>query len=52
MGRKSLRHAAQVPSSNVTRKLPRSPWKNWRRVAAFVSTMHSIISLPVGSKIA
>jgi hypothetical protein len=44
-----VHQAAQVPSSNVTHKLPRSPCTNWRIVAAFVSTTDSITSLPVES---
>jgi hypothetical protein len=39
-------------SSNVTYTLPRSPWMNCRRVAAFVSTIDSINSLPAGSRTA
>src|ERR1039457_2233854 len=49
---KSCSHAAQVPSSKVTCKLPHSPWINWRMVVAFVSTTHSITSLPVESRTA
>jgi hypothetical protein len=44
--------AAQVPSSKVRCKLPRSPWINWRMVAAFVSRTDSIGTLPVESKTA
>jgi hypothetical protein len=45
-------HAAQVPSSKVTCKLPRSPWINWRIVSAFVSRIASIASSPAESKTA
>src|SRR5262249_38621060 len=41
--------AAQVPSSNVTCRFPRSLWKNCRMVSAFVSMVHSITSLPAES---
>jgi hypothetical protein len=41
--------AAQVPSSQVTDKVPRSPAKNSRMVAAFVSKMDSMTILPVES---
>jgi hypothetical protein len=44
--------ASQLPSSKVTDKLPRSPWMNSRIVAAFVSRMHSMISLPALSRTA
>ena len=43
---RSCNQAAQVPSSKVTCKLPRSPWTNRRIVTAFVSRMASITSLP------
>ena len=46
---RSYSQAAQVPSSNVTDKVPRSPAKNSRMVAAFVSRMDSMITLPMGS---
>src|ERR1039458_1443942 len=46
---RSYSQAAQVPSSKVTDKVPRSPAKNSRMVAAFVSRMHSMTNLPVGS---
>src|SRR2546427_5645519 len=41
---RSYNQAAQVPSSNVTCRLPRSPWTNWRMVLALVSRMDSITS--------
>src|SRR3989442_384866 len=43
---RSYNQAAQVPSSNVTHKLPRSPSINCKMVAAFVSRMDSLTSLP------
>ena len=43
---KSCNQAAQVPSSKVTRKSPRSPSMNCRIVLALVSMTHSITSLP------
>src|SRR2546429_8561815 len=49
---RSCNHAAQVPSSKVTCKLPRNPWTNCRMVAAFVSRIDSINSLPVESRTA
>ena len=45
---KSYNQAAQVPSSNVTCKSPRSPSMNCRMVFAFVSMTHSITILPSG----
>ena len=44
-----LSQAAEVPSSKVTDKVPRSPAKNSRMVAALVSRMDSITNLPVES---
>src|SRR5712691_3408117 len=44
---KSYSHAAQVPSSKVTDKVPRSPAKNSRMVVALVSRMHSMTTLPL-----
>jgi hypothetical protein len=41
--------AAQVPSSNVTANVPRSPARNSSMVAAFVSRIDSMITLPVES---
>src|SRR5215831_12721888 len=46
---KSYNQAAQVPSSKVTDKVPRSPPKNSRMVEAFVSRMDSMINLPIES---
>ena len=46
---RSYSHAAQVPSSKVTDRVPRNPAKNSRMVAAFVSRMDSMINLPVES---
>src|ERR1700687_3276330 len=43
---RSYNQAAQVPSSNVTCKSPRSPSKNCRIMLAFVSMTHSITTLP------
>src|ERR1700693_5963377 len=43
---KSYNQAAQVPSSNVTCKSPRSPWINSRITLAFVSITHSITIFP------
>src|SRR6202011_3739510 len=43
---KSYNQAAQVPSSNVTCKSPRSPLINCRIMLAFVSTTHSITIFP------
>jgi hypothetical protein len=43
---RSYNQAAQVPSSNVMRKSPRSPSMNCRIVLAFVSITHSITTLP------
>src|SRR6267378_6602465 len=43
---RSYNQPAQVPSSKVTCKSPRSPWINCRRVLALVSMMHSITTLP------
>src|SRR6266478_6685941 len=43
---KSYSQAAQVPSSKVTRKSPRSPSMNCTIVLALVSMTHSITSLP------
>src|SRR5207245_7608581 len=46
---RSYSQAAQVPSSKVTDKVPRSPAKNSRRVAALVSRMDSMTTLPLQS---
>src|SRR6266516_1300124 len=46
---RSYNQAAQVPSSKVTDKVPRSPAKNSRMVEAFVSRMDSITTLPLES---
>src|ERR1700739_3363648 len=43
---KSYNQAAQVPSSKVTRKSPRSPSMNCKIVLAFVSMTLSITTLP------
>src|SRR6202049_1533644 len=43
---KSYNQAAQVPSSNVTCKSPRSPSMNCRITLAFVSITHSITTFP------
>jgi len=43
---KSYNQAAQVPSSNVTRKSPRSPSMNCTMVLALVSMTHSITTFP------
>src|ERR1700692_3927863 len=43
---KSYNQAAEVPSSNVTRKSPRSPSINCRIMLAFVSMTHSITIFP------
>jgi hypothetical protein len=43
---KSYSQAAQVPSSKVTNRLPRSPARNSRRVEALVSRMDSMTTLP------
>src|SRR5713101_2464853 len=43
---KSYNQAAEVPSSNVTCKSPRSPSKNCRIMLAFVSMTHSIPIFP------
>src|SRR6516162_2726393 len=43
---KSYNQAAQVPSSKVTCKSPRSPWIHCRMVLALVSMIDSITSLP------
>src|SRR5258706_6941418 len=43
---KSYNQAAQVPSSNVTCKSPRSPLINCRIMLAFVSMTHSITIFP------
>jgi hypothetical protein len=43
---KSYSQAAQVPSSKVTNRLPRSPAKNSSMVDAFVSRIDSITTLP------
>ena len=43
---RSYNQAAQVPSSNVTCKLPRRPLRKSRMVLALVSIVHSITSLP------
>src|SRR4029077_14871054 len=45
----SCNQAAEVPSSKVTDRVPRNPAMNSRIVAAFVSRMHSMISLPLES---
>src|SRR3984893_8969375 len=49
---RSCNQAAEVPSSKVTDKLPCSPWRNSRIVAAFVSRILSMINLPRESKTA
>src|SRR5215470_694622 len=49
---RSCNQAAQVPSSQVTCKLPRTPRRNWRIVSAFVSRRASITSLPAESRTA
>src|SRR5215813_861424 len=49
---RAYNQAAQVPSSKVTCKLPRSPWMNCRMVSALVSRMASIINLPLESNTA
>ena len=41
--------AAQVPSSKVTARVPRSPAKKSRMVVAFVSRMDSMTTLPLES---
>src|SRR3954463_13293423 len=46
---RSYSQTDQVPSSKVTHKVPRSPAKNSRMVAAFVSRMDSMTTLPVAS---
>src|ERR1700733_6671220 len=43
---KSYNQAAEVPSSNVTCKSPRSPSKNCKIMLAFVSMTHSIPIFP------
>src|ERR1700747_1859023 len=43
---KSYNQVAHVPSSKTTRKSPRSPSRNCRRVLALVSMTHSITILP------
>src|SRR5580693_3160397 len=43
---RSYNQAAQVPSSNVTRKSPRSPSMNCKMVLALVSMTLSITTLP------
>src|ERR1700730_3778869 len=43
---RSCNQAAEVPSSKVTDKLPCSPWRNSRIVAAFVSRILSMINFP------
>src|SRR6516225_4778024 len=43
---RSYNQAAQVPSSKVTSRFPRSPRTNCRIVAALVSRMDSITTLP------
>src|SRR5271157_5052952 len=43
---RSYNQAAEVPSSNVTCKSPRSPSKNCRIMLAFVSITHSITIFP------
>src|SRR5579863_7294056 len=47
---RSCNHAAQVPSSKVTCKLPDNPWRSCRIVAAFVSMTDSITRWPVPSR--
>src|SRR5271167_4147379 len=44
--KRSYSQAAQVPSSNVTCKFPRSPSINCRIMLAFVSMTHSITIFP------
>src|SRR5215467_16189818 len=43
---RSYSQAPQVPSSNVTRRSPRSPSTNCKIVLALVSMTHSITTLP------
>src|ERR1019366_5334072 len=43
---RSYSQPAQVPSSKVTCKSPRTPWINCRMVLALVSMMDSITSFP------
>src|SRR5499425_1104462 len=43
---RSYNQAAQVPSSNVTRKSPRNPSMNCTIVLALVSMTHSITTFP------
>ena len=43
---RSYNQAAQVPSSKVTRRLPRRPWINGTIVAPLVSRMDSLAPLP------
>src|ERR1700740_172953 len=45
--KRSYSQAAEVPSSNVTYKSPRSPSRHCRIVLAFVSMTHSITNFPV-----
>src|SRR5712691_8847061 len=45
--RRSYSQAAEVPSSNVTCKSPRSPSRHCRIVLAFVSMTHSMTNFPV-----
>src|SRR6516162_8308942 len=44
---RSYNQVAQVPSSKTTRKSPRSPSRNCKRVLALVSIAHSITILPM-----
>src|SRR5208337_2085502 len=44
--KRSYNQAAEVPSSKVTCKSPRSPSKNCRIMLAFVSMTHSITIFP------
>jgi hypothetical protein len=44
---RSYNQAADVPRSKLTCKLPRSPWINSRMVAASISRMDSITTLPL-----
>ena len=44
--RRSCHQAAEVPSSNLSDRVPCSPWMNATIVAALVSSRHSMIRLP------
>src|ERR1700728_2931232 len=49
---RSYSQAAQVPSSNVTCKSPRSPWMNCRMMLALVAMTHSITIFPAAFRTA